>query len=166
MFTDMIKKHPKTKKDYALPVIILIAAVVFVIALSPIIFSLKASGNYHKFTDAYTDAMNSSHTRSRIAVTVEGETYQVPLRRVSEIYQRILNAGMGKEQKEQPGESAVIIEFADGSRIEFQEAEIPEISAKNDIGLFVRFTGADGLIYQYDTDQLTLEHILKELSVP
>lgn len=166
MFTDMIKNSPRTKKDIALLVIILIAVAVFVIAVSPIVFSLKASGHYRKYVDAYTGAMNSSHIRTKIAVSFEGEAYQVPIKSVSEIYKKVLNAGMGKEQKEQPGEPAVIIEFLDGSQIEFQEAEIPEISAERDTGLFICFVGADGFTYQYDTDKLTLEDILKELPVP
>jgi hypothetical protein len=53
----------------------------------------------------------------------------------------------------------------DGSCIEFQESAIPESSAVRDTGLFIRFTGADGFVYQYDTDKITLEYILKELSV-
>ena len=165
MFTDMIRKKPRTRKDYLLLVIILIAILVFAIAVSPIVFSLKASGHYRQFTDAYTDAMNASHARDRISITTDGESFQVPISAASEIYNKILYAGMGKEQKKQPGEAAVIIEFLDGSRIEFQESAIPESSAIRDTGLFIRFIGSDGFIYQYDTDKLTLEHVLKELPV-
>ena len=37
--------------------------------------------------------------------------------------------------------------------------EIPEETAKNPTGVFVRYTFADGSVYQYDTDQIQMNEV-------
>ncbi len=39
------------------------------------------------------------------------------------------------------------------------EVEIPEETAKNPTGVFVRYTFADGTVYQYDTDQIQMNEV-------
>jgi hypothetical protein len=160
-----VKRSPRPRKDFRLFVIILAAIVVFLIALAPIIFSLRASAHYRSFVDAYTNGMNASHQSGFVTCTVEENSYLLPVNQASEIYKKLMYYGMGKEQKMPPGEPAISIRMDDGSHIEFQETAIPESSAVRDTGLFIRFTGTDGFVYQYDTDKITLEYILKELSV-
>ena len=43
--------------------------------------------------------------------------------------------------------------------LDLWEVEIPEETAKNPTGVFVRYTFADGTVYQYDTDQIQMSEV-------
>ena len=46
-----------------------------------------------------------------------------------------------------------------GAVLDLWEVEIPEETAKNPTGVFVRYTFADGTVYQYDTDQIQMNEV-------
>ena len=46
-----------------------------------------------------------------------------------------------------------------GAALDLWEVEIPEETAKNPTGVFVRYTFADGTVYQYDTDQIQMNEV-------
>lgn len=43
--------------------------------------------------------------------------------------------------------------------LDLWEVEIPEETAKKNTGVFVRYTFADGTVYQYDTDQIQMNEV-------
>lgn len=151
------------RRDYGMTAIVLIALLIFVIAGAPIVLSLLHAGRYKSFVSDFTEAVNSSHSASQVTVVMDGDSFQTPIQNISDLYKKILGAGMGKEQKDITEEPSVTILFHDGSAISFQESAIPESTAAREIGLLVSFTKSDGSVYQYDTDRLTLDHILRSL---
>lgn len=149
----------KSKRDHGLLIAVAIVVAVAIVASVPIVISMANSGKYKEFVSRYTDAINSSHTETTVRVTIDGEDIDAPLSNASRVYSIVLAAGMGKAQKNIPEGNPVIISFKDGSQIELREAQITEKSALRENGLFVRFTGTDGYVYQYDTDKLSMDSV-------
>jgi len=153
----------KTRRDFALFGSIVLAAGVLAFALYPIITGGVTTRNYQVFVDNYTSSMGSARTANSAVVQLNGEQYRVTADAAGKVYNLLLIGGMGKPQKQAPeGEPAALL-FPDGSSIEFWEVQIPEKVAKNETGLFVRYTKEDGYLYQYDTDKLTLGSVVEIL---
>jgi len=129
----------------------------------PVISSGIMSGKYKEFVSRYTDSMSFSRkTGSITAVVPEGELI-IDADNAGQIYNLLVNTGMGKPQGQIPLETPVELRFGDGAVIQFWDSVITEKTAQRDIGLFVRYQGEDGYEYQYDTDALTLDSILNKL---
>ena len=165
MFSSLLHRRSEaaSRRDYGMAAALLMMIVVFVIAGAPIVVSLVHTGHYKAFVSDFTEAVNSSHSAGQVTVVMDGDSFQTPIQNISDLYKKILGAGMGKEQKDITEEPSVTILFHDGSAISFQESAIPESTAAREIGLLVSFTGSDGSVYQYATDRLTLDHILRSL---
>lgn len=153
------------RRDYGMAAAVLLALLVFAIAVTPIVFSLLYASRYKSFVSDFTEAVNSSHPAGQVTVEMDGDSFQTPIRNISDLYKKILGAGMGKEQNVSTEEPSVTILFHDGSAISFRESAIPESTAARENGLLVSFTKPDGSVYQYDTDRLTLDHILRSLQL-
>ena len=53
----------------------------------------------------------------------------------------------------------IAVRYHSGAVLDLWEVEIPEETAKNPTGVFVRYTFADGTVYQYDTDQIQMNEV-------
>ena len=54
---------------------------------------------------------------------------------------------------------ALTVRYHSGAVLDLWKVEIPEETAKNPTGVFVRYTFADGTVYQYDTDQIQMNEV-------
>ena len=159
----MSVKIRKSRKDLGLLIALLAVAVVFAISIFPIVVSLAGTGRYKAFVKRFTEGINSSHVSGKVMLQKDGEMIKMPVGNASKVYSVLIGAGMGKEQKEQPGGDPLAIIFDDGSKVEFWESQIQEKNALRKMGLFVRYTAPDGYLYQYDTDKLTIDAINAQL---
>ena len=69
-------------------------------------------------------------------------------------------------QKDVPDGDECQLVFGDGASLTMWQVDIPEKSAANPTGTFIRYADADGRIYQYDTDQLLFTEIAAILALP
>lgn len=156
-------KTRKSRKDLGLLIALLAVALAFTVSLIPIVISLAGTGRYKAFVKRFTEGINSSHVSGKVMLQKDGEMIKMPVGNASKVYSVLIGAGMGKEQKEQPGGEPLAIIFDDGSMVEFWESKIKEKNSLRETGLFVRYTASDGYLYQYDTDKLTLDSIFAQL---
>ena len=68
-------------------------------------------------------------------------------------------AGAGKVQPSCPQGEPLTVRYHSGAVLDLWKVEIPEETAKNPTGVFVRYTFADGTVYQYDTDQIQMNEV-------
>ena len=157
------QRKKQSKKDFGLLIAILVVVVLLGLASIPIISSNVMSAKYKTFRKYYTESMNTSRQSGEMTVTKGTEEISCSVDSASEIYGLLFDAGMGKKQKQIPEGDGIKITFADGTSILFLETDIPEKSALRDKGLFVRYEGLDGYVYQYDTDRLTMDSIMLKI---
>ena len=65
----------------------------------------------------------------------------------------------GKVQPSCPQGEPLTVRYHSGAVLDLWEVEIPEETAKKPTGVFVRYTFADGTVYQYDTDQIQMNEV-------
>ena len=157
------KRKKRSKKDFGLLIAILVVVVLLGLASIPIISSNVMSAKYKTFQKYYTESMYASRKSGKVTVTQGSKEISCSVDSASEIYGLLFDEGMGKKQKQIPDGEGIKITFADGTSILFLETDIPEKSALRDKGLFVRYEGPDGYVYQYDTDRLTMDSIMLQI---
>ena len=157
------RRTKRSKKDFGLLIAILVVVVLLGLASIPIISSNVMSAKYKTFWKYYTESMYSSRKSGKMTVTKGTEEISCSVDSASEIYGLLFDIGMGKKQKQIPDGDGIRITFADGTSILFLETDIPEKSALRDKGLFIRYEGQDGYVYQYDTDRLTMDSIMLKI---
>lgn len=65
----------------------------------------------------------------------------------------------GQSAAKLPAGGAAHLRYHSGAVLDLWEVEIPEETAKTPTGVFVRYTFADGTVYQYDTDQIQMNEV-------
>ena len=93
------------------------------------------------------------------ALTRNGETSSLDPDASSRLCRLICAAGAGKVQPSCPQGEPLTVRYHSGAVLDLWEVEIPEETAKNPTGVFVRYTFADGTVYQYDTDQIQMNEV-------
>ena len=99
-------------------------------------------------------------------MTWQDEDVPITTDQASRLCRRITTAGAGKVQKGVPDGDECQLVFGDGASLTMWQVDIPEKSAANPTGTFIRYADADGRIYQYDTDQLLFTEIAAILALP
>ena len=92
-------------------------------------------------------------------LTRNGETSTLDPDASSRLCRLICAAGAGKVQPACPQGEPLTIRYRSGSALDLWEVEIPEETAESPTGVFVRYTFADGTVYQYDTDQIQMNEV-------
>ena len=93
------------------------------------------------------------------ALTHNGETSSLDPDASSRLCRLICAAGAGKVQPSCPQGEPLTVRYHSGAVLDLWEVEIPEETAKKPTGVFVRYTFADGTVYQYDTDQIQMNEV-------
>ena len=156
---DNTVKKRKTRRDLMLIGAIVLAVGVLAAAMLPFINGMIMTRNFQEFKDRYGESMLIARSINRAELVKDGELRTVTADAASQVYNLILTAGMGKVQKQVPEGEPAELRFKNGAVIKFWESEIPEKSARTDVGLFIRYEEPDGYIYMYDTDKLTMKSI-------
>jgi hypothetical protein len=139
-------------------VALVLAFIIFVIAMFGTAFAYM-----YKFRGFRSDVQ---HCIARIKtnfepeVTVDGVSVKTDEHDWKRFSYYIRTMKPGKEQKEFPGdesENVLKIVFRDGQVMEICETDIPEKTRLRDKGICIRYTGSDGKVILFDTDQYGYE---------
>lgn len=127
------------------------------------------AGHYHqRYRKFSTDFAASVENAGKLGaeLTLDGETSVLAPEASSRLCRLICGAGAGKVQPDSPQDIPITVRYKSGSTLELWQVDIPEETAENPVGVFVRYTFADGTVYQYDTDQLQMSEIRLALGHP
>ena len=145
-------KPGKRRRGWGGAVFLAAACVVLVICIGTIGWAARYHQRYRRFS---TDFAASVENAGKIgaALTRNGETSSLDPDASSRLCRLICAAGAGKVQPSCPQGGAA-------------HRPLPQRrgaglvgTAKNPTGVFVRYTFADGTVYQYDTDQIQMNEV-------
>ncbi len=154
----------RTQRDGLLLVLILVMLATFAVAIFPIAFSMAKTARHKEFVKDLTESCYQTRKSGAVAEWEE-ETFQISKDSVSDLYTLIMDAGMGKTQRKTPDESPLVIHFRDDAVLRLWEVEISEKSRQRDYGVFLQYQGANGKIYQYDTDKFGWSAVMNKLGL-
>ena len=154
-----------SKRDWMLVAFVAIAVVVVLFAVLPAAFSLRLSSRHQAYVQNLTQSVRFGEKNNSAELVCDGERQAVSKRQLSDAYRLVVDAGMGRPRSEVPEDGGTTIYFGDGSTLELWPVEITERSRESDTGTLLRYVGADGNVFSYDTDQLQYEDVLEALGV-
>ena len=155
----------KKKKDMLLGVWIAVVVILFLIVGIPAVKGLREVHKYKNFVNDYTESLNHARRNGGVTVeTVEEDCWTMTESQGSRLYTMIMDAGMGKPQKDDPEGVFYYLTFPNGSELRLCEVEIMEKARKRDTGIFISFENTDNIIYRYDTDNIDVDDVLALLS--
>ena len=139
-------KPGKRRRGWGGAVFLAAACVVLVICIGTIGWAARYHQRYRRFS---TDFAASVENAGKIgaALTRNGETSSLDPDASSRLCRLICAAGAGKVQPSCPQGEPLTVRYHS------------EETAKTPTGVFVRYTFADGTVYQYDTDQIQMNEV-------
>jgi hypothetical protein len=157
--------HGASRRDWTLVAFVAIAVVVALFAVLPAAFSLRLSSRYQTYVQDLTQSVRFGEKNNSAEIICDGERQVVLKAQLSDAYRLVIDAGMGRPRDEAPEDGGTTIYFGDGSTLELWPVEITERSRESDTGTLLRYVGADGRVFSYDTDHLQYEDVLEALGV-
>lgn len=148
-------KSCSSKRDRGLIISIIVVICVFVVACIPAGYAVYLGHRHQVYVGELTDSFYDARFKGGVMATYLGEHYHLTPDEASNIYLIIMDAGVGKPQKETPNnEDLIEISFPDGAKLTLSGTEIMEKARKVDYGLYVKFVTPEGEVYEYDTDAI------------
>ncbi|WP_455500066.1 hypothetical protein [Gemmiger sp.] len=165
-FYDRIPQRAKPQK-LSPGEVILPAFGVFVAAvcIGLLVFAARYQLRYRRFVNEFAAAVQTSNKLS-LRLTWQGEELPVTREQASRLCRLITSAGAGKVQRSTPEGDGCRLDFGDGSSLTLWAVDIAEETAAKPTGTFIRYVGADGAVYQYDTDGLQFHEAAEILALP
>ena len=164
---DRIQRQPARRQRITPGAAVLAAFGVLVAAacVGMLVYAARYQLRYRRFINDFSASLAASNKMS-LRMTWQGEDVPVTTDQASRLCRRITTAGAGKVQKSAPDGDGCQLVFGDGATLTLWQVNIPEETAVNPTGTFIRYVDADGKIYQYDTDQLLFTEVAAILALP
>lgn len=153
-------------RDWLLGAAILLVAVAFAAALTPIVLSVHLNRRYEVFARDLAESVAYGQDHQSTFALGRGLDRPVTTEQSGVMLFYVLRAGVGQPKRHAPDEEGVLVTFGDGSSLWMCPAEITRSNRLSDVGTYFRYTGADGRVYAYETDQLWLRTVLWGLGEP
>ena len=141
---DRIQRQP-ARRQHITPGAAVLAAFGFLVAatcIGMLVYAARYQLRYRRFINDFSASLAASNKMS-LRMTWQDEDVPITTDQASRLCRRITTASLTMWQ-----------------------LDIPEKSAANPTGTFIRYADADGRIYQYDTDQLLFTEIAAILALP
>lgn len=164
---DRVQRRPARRQNIPPGAIVLIAFGVLVAAacIGLLVYAARYQLRHRRFINDFSASLAASNKMS-LLMTYQGKDVPITPDQASRLCRRITEAGAGKVQKTAPESGGCQLAFGDGAALTLWQVDIPEDTAANPTGTFIRYAGADGKIYQYDTDQLLFTEVSEILALP
>lgn len=164
---DRIQRRPARRQRLTPGAAVLVAFGVLVTAacIGMLVHAARYQLRYHRFINDFSASLAASNKMS-LHLVWQGQDVPITTDQASRLCRRITSAGAGKVQKTAPDGDGCQLAFGDGAALTLWQVDIPEETAVNPTGTFIRYVDADGRIYQYDTDQLLFSEVAAILALP
>jgi len=143
----------KSKLGKSLVPVIIIAVVLFVIAVSPIIYSLNFTAKFNNYKDRMQNSFLYGVKNDSITCEMDGTKYILNDSVASMLHSAIIGSGMGKVVKTMPDtKKEIVIGFGDGSMLKFLPLSQEETGDKDKVETFIYYKDSKGT-YMYESDK-------------
>lgn len=143
----------KSKLGKSLVPVIIIALVLFVIAVSPIIYSLNFTAKFNNYKDRMQNSFLYGVKNDSITCEMDGTKYVLNDSVASMLHSAIIGSGMGKVVKTMPDtKKEIVIGFGDGSMLKFLPLSQEKTGDKDKVETFIYYKDSKGT-YMYESDK-------------
>ena len=157
---DAVDRHKKERRERggSLRVPLLIALALLLTASFPLVSTVRAEHLYQRYESALTASDLYARENGTLTASFGGGKHPLDDDALSRIYGVIFNAGKGESVRETPEEEGLLLSFGDGSTLELWYRDVQGARLYRD-GSLLRYTDAQGWVYQYETKLVRYSHI-------
>ena len=149
-----VSSKKKTKKDWILPLVIILSVVIVLAISIPTGWMLYRSYSYRTFVTNFSSSLADAKFKGSLAVQHKTYVKRTSGDDVTILYNMVLDAGNGSPVSEMPEEDDVIlISFGEGSAVIFAPDEDTD-------GTIVRYIKKDGGDFIYSTEEMKWNDVL------
>ena len=152
-----LRSQPGHRKDRGLWLALAICLLVLLLAAAPIPWSCWHQLRYRDFISDLSNSTVYAYEHEGLVAELDGEPVRILPETVYTIYGEIISAGPGRLGKAPEEAPAAVLDYGDGSRMEFWSVKLKTPSNGREYGLFLRYTNQGGQTYAFDTDQSSLD---------
>lgn len=160
------RRRPRARRDWLLPASAVAAIALIVIFIAPVIRSAYGITRYRTFIGDLANSIAYGADGGTLEMTVDGEEQTVANIRAEDLLIVISRAGQGRLNKKLPEDAGVLLTFGDGSTLQLCPTTMSGTGRSNDVFTHVHYTGKNGKVYAYDTEQLLFRTVLRTLGLP
>ena len=161
----MAHKKP-IPRDWLLRGAIALVVVAFILALTPIVLSVHLNRRFEVFGRDLAESVAYGQDNGTTYMQGRGLDRPVTDAQSGMMLFYIMRAGLGRPTRHAPDEEGVLVTFGDGSSLWLCPTAITRHHRLSDVGTYFRYTGSDGRVDAYETDQLWLRTVLWGLGEP
>lgn len=163
MLYEQVKGGRKPKGNQLLWMILAVCLVLLGIAIALILWSCRYQLRYRAFVSDLSNSTVYASKNHCLRAESDGQTVRLSTENAYKVYVEIVSAGPGRLGKAPGEEPAAVLDYGDGSRVEFWSVKLVNSSTDREYGLFLRYTSQEGKTYAYDTDRVSLEKMAQYL---
>lgn len=160
---EVINKKEKKKKSAEWPLIAGLGAcflVILIVVLS-IIWSGWYQRRYWRFVGDLSESITYAYENDCLQVNMDDRKIRMSGDNAYKLYDIITSCGPGKVGTAPKEEAVVTLDFGDGSLLNMWSVKLVNSSTDRIYGVFVQYIDAEGRVYSYDTDQISVEKVLQ-----
>ena len=152
-----VRSRPGRRKDRGLWLALAICLLVLLLAAAPILWSGWYQLRYRDFISDLSASTASASAPAALRAAPAAQAVHIPPDTAYTIDGEIVSAGAGRLGKAPEEAPAAVLDYGDGSRMEFWSVKLVNPSNGREYGLFLRYTNQEGQTYAFDTDQSSLD---------
>ena len=148
-------RPPKEKTDWRLGLAVGAAVLLILLISIPLVFSSRLFYRHHSFVQDLSSAL--VHSRTLTAVSGE-DSWDVPSGRASSLFAVLVDAGVGRPEKQAPAGEELSLTFDGGACLSLRPLE-----SADKPGIWISFTRPGGSAFSYSTEKLQYDRLFDML---
>lgn len=159
-----VQRYRNSKGNRSLWLWLAACLLVCAVVIGVMIWGYWFQMRFRAFVSDLSDSTTYAYRNDCLRAEIDGVSVRVTGENMYQIYNAIVSAGPGRLGSAPDEAPAALLDYGDGSRMEVWSVRLVNSSTDLEYGLFLRYTGPEGSVYAYDTDQLALSAVTHCLS--
>lgn len=159
------RRAPRARRDWLLPASVVVAVLLAVVMMFPVIRSMHTVTQYRGFVRDLAESVAYGADNGTLTLAVNGAERSVTNIQAEDLLIVLSRTGPGIPRREPPEDEGLLLTFGDGSTLQLCPTTIRESGRPNDVFVHVRYTGQDGKVCAYDTDQILFQTVRRVLGL-
>lgn len=160
------RRRPKPRRDWLLPASLVAAVLLIAAVIVPVIQSTREITRYRNFIGDLAESIAYGADSGALVLDTGEEERAVTNIQAEDLLIVIARSGQGKPNKTLPKDEGLLLTFGDGSTLRLCPIRQSGTERPEDAPTHVHYTGRDGKVYAYDTDQIVFRTVLRTLGLP
>lgn len=156
---DKVQPRRKSRRNGPLIIAAAVCMAVILTVFGLLAWSIRYHWRFQRFIGGLSNSTTYAYDSNSLMAQVDGARLCISGENTYHIYSYIISGGMGRVVRTLPEEEGVLLDYGDGTRLRLWDVASEGYGAIRERSLLICYEDAEGSIYAYATDKLTLETV-------